>query len=517
MAVKRLVDIPEAPITSTTTLINKTGSWKNVKPVLREKTAPCVVSCPANIDIPRVINYVLSRNLLQAVKTIYNSNPFPSITGRVCPRLCEGKCNRKQYDYPINIRDIEKYVGDAFLDKKDEIIEVARDNGRTISIVGSGPAGLSASFYLRRLGYRVVVYEREDEIGGLLRYGIPPHRLEREVLDKEISFLKRIGVEFRTKVEVCKDVSMEKLREESVAVLICTGTPIAKELNIEGEDCFISGIEFLKDINKGKIKEVKGKVAVIGGGNTAIDVAISVKSLGGDVVVIYRRTEDKMRAIREEVENAMNIGVEFIFLETPIRARKEGDRYILETACVEISGDELKVRDDCVRRYEFDILVKAIGERRDVSILPEGVSDISIAINGKLFTAGDFLKGPSTVIEAFATGRDASFMIHNLLERGDLGRIDKPRDEDAVWIDSIVLDYFKRERRINVRSEADLMHEAGRCFSCGVCNSCGNCWIFCPDVAIRMDENQKPEFLYDYCKGCGICKTECPRGVIELE
>ncbi len=541
-----LHNLPEAPVTLETTLINKTGSWKNIQPVLQESTAPCTAACPAGIEIPLYFDMLIRGRFDEAAKILHESNPFPSITGRVCPHFCEQKCNRGYFDEAIGIRGIERYLGDLYLDKKWSPPDVTRDE--KVAVVGSGPAGLSAAHFLRKKGYRVTVFERDQKLGGVLRYGIPDYRLPKDILDREIEALKREGIEFKTGVEVGKDISFEELKNSFDAVFFGTGAPLEREMRIPGEELFIKGVEFLKDVNTGKIKKFSGKVAVVGGGNVAMDVARSLLRLGATPVVLYRRTEKEMPAIREEVERAMEDGIEFKFLTLPVRAEKKNGK-------IELTNIKMKLGepDETGRRRpipiegsefteEYDAVITAIGELADLSIFPEdllnkkGWLDVDLRTTAtkddRVFAGGDLVLGPATVIEAIALGKRAAINIDRRINGLELKEF-RPF-EKVVEYKKIVLDYFMEEprqkqpevpveeriRHFDVEEVGDytpeqVQKEALRCFSCGHCNGCGTCWVFCPDMAIGW-ENDQPVFIYDYCKGCGICSAECPRDVIQM-
>ncbi len=542
-----LHNIPEAPLTLTTTLINKTGSWKNIQPVLIESTAPCTAACPAGIEIPLYFDMLIRGKFDEAAKILHDSNPFPSITGRVCPHFCEQKCNRQYFDKAIGIRGIERYLGDMYLDKKWSPPEVELD--KKIAVVGSGPAGMAAAHYLRKKGYKVVIFERDSEAGGVLRYGIPNYRLPKDILDKEIEALKKEGIEFRMNTEIGKDITLSDLKDQFDAVFFGTGAPLEREMKIPGEEYFIKGVEFLKDVNTGKIKEFKGRVAVVGGGNVAMDVARSLLRLGATPVVLYRRTEKEMPAIREEVERALEDGIEFKFLTLPVKAEKKDGKIVLTNIKMKLGEPDASGRrrpipiEGSEFTEEYDAVITAIGELADLSVFPEdlldkkGWLDVDLETTAtkdpKVFAGGDLVLGPATVIEAIALGKRAAINIDRMLNGLELKRF-KPF-ENVVEFSKIVTDYFieePREKQPEIPVEERIKHfdkeeigdytseqvqrEALRCFSCGHCNGCGTCWVFCPDMAIKW-ENDQPVFDYDYCKGCGICSAECPRDVIQMK
>jgi putative selenate reductase YgfK subunit len=539
-------EMPEIPVSTSDTLYNKTGSWRNVKPVIENKAAPCTKACPTNVLIPQYFDQILRGNIEEAGRIFMLRNPMPSVTGRVCTHPCEIGCNRGRYDQAISIRSIERFLGDAILDKKG--VPPEKETGKRIVIAGSGPAGMSAAFYLRRKGHTVIVLEKSELLGGVLREGIPSYRLPREIVEKEIKALERMGVEFKTGVEVGRDIGVEELLKQYDAVFMATGAHLERSMKIPGEEHMVSGLNFLKRVARGEVKPPGKNVAVIGGGNVAMDVARTLLRLGATPVVLYRRTRKEMPAIDEEVERALEDGIEFRFLTLPVKVEKKNGKLIVTNVKMELGEPDSSGRRRPIPiqgseyEMEFDAIIKAIGEYADTSILPKEVLDKdgwvvadkqtgSTSVPG-LFAGGDLVEGPSLVVKAIAWGRKAADAIDLYV------RNEKPsppeRPPKTVAFNRIQTEYFPKRERLKERelsveervksisleevlgyTSESAIEEAERCFSCGHCNSCGNCWIYCPDIAIKWID-EKPEVDYDYCKGCGICSTECPRGIIDL-
>lgn len=542
-------EMPEVPISLGNTLWNETGAWRNARPVIEEKAAPCSKACPIHVPIPQYFDRLLMGDLEGAARILLSRNPLPTITGRACPHPCEIGCNRKRYDEAISIRTLERFVGDWALDHI-KGTPPKEETGRRVAIVGSGPAGLAAAYYLREKGHTVVVYEKSDRPGGLLAEGIPEYRLPSAVVEKEIEAFRRMGVTFRTGVEVGKDISVQELLEQYDAVFVAAGAHKERRMKIPGEEHFISGLEFLREVKRGNRKPPGKRVAVIGGGNSAMDVARTLLRLGAEPVVLYRRTRKEMPAIEEEIEKAFEDGIEFQFLTLPVSARKTEEGKI-ELTCVRmqlgepdasgrrrpipIEGSEFTLR--------FDAVITAIGEYADTSIVPPEVLDqdgwvVADRDTGqtaipKLFAGGDFVTGPSLIVKAMAWGRNAALAIDRFLRGEPVKVVERPAR--TVSYKFIQTEYFPHEPRVpqphlpvseRIRrydAEEDLgydlemaLKEAERCFSCGHCNRCGICWAFCPDAAIRWTD-EGPQIEYAYCKGCGICAAECPRGIITLE
>ncbi|MGD2038691.1 MAG: FAD-dependent oxidoreductase, partial [Desulfobacterales bacterium] len=314
------------PHSSASTAANKTGSWRYVRPVYDEKTSPCSAACPAGEDIAR-IEMLLSRNLIQeAWETILEENPFPAVCGRVCFHNCEGACNRGQMDDPVAIHQLERFIGDAAISRTEmPEIKTLPGNGKKVAIAGSGPAGLGAAYFLARLGFACEVFESASEPGGILRWGIPTYRLPQGVLQKEIRRIEKLGVTLNCNTPVTAEM-LKTFKTRYDAVFIGCGHGRAINLQCEGAQKAVNGLQFLYTVRARHEMSLNPKrtAAVIGGGNSAIDVARTLVRLGIDPIIVYRRRRQDMPAFDPELQMALDEGVKLKALLTPIDIRGAG-------------------------------------------------------------------------------------------------------------------------------------------------------------------------------------------------
>lgn len=529
---------------------NKTGSWRNVTPLYEDKTPPCNLSCPAGEKVQSFLALAGKEKYAEALSIIREDNPLPGVCGRVCYHPCEDACNRGKYDDPLAIHALERFLADnaeGYTPLLGASIK-AREGREKVAIVGSGPAGLSAAYHLALLGYRVTVFEALPEPGGMLRVGIPAYRLPREVLDREIGLIQALGVEIRPNTSLGRDISWDDLKAFN-AVFLATGAHKERRLGIPGEQALgvVSGLEFLRDVNQGREVAVRGRVAVIGGGNTAIDAARTALRLGAHPVLIYRRSRSEMPAISSEVSAAKKEGVEVLYLAAPVRIiTVNGRAKGIECQRMRLGEADLSGRrtpepiPGSTFNLEVDGVIVAIGEEPDLSYLPEGVAtengciltnESGVTSIPGLFAGGDAATKKGTVVDAIGSGKKAARAIDAYLRSET---IETKESILAIGPESLNWDYFERmaraalpelplEERVMGFREANLslskkeaLLELRRCLSCGVCNLCDNCWKFCPDLCI-VKGGEEYRIDYDYCKGCGICFNECPRGAMSLQ
>ncbi len=528
---------------------NKTGSWRYMRPRYENKIPPCTVGCPTNEKIPRYFALVNEKKYEAAWHIILEDNPLPGVCGRVCYHPCETVCNRLEYDEPIAINHLERFVADQNFTRHFPKHFFVPKNGRKVAIVGSGPAGLSAAYQLARRGYEPIIYEAHEEAGGMLRLGIPEYRLPREILDKEINDIISLGVTIKTGVSIGTTISWDSLKKDYDVVLIATGAHKPRSIDLPGSNLagVASGLSFLTRYNLTGEAEIASRLLVVGGGNTAIDTARTAIRLGADVTLVYRRSRDEMPAVPEEIEAAEQEGVKIRYLTAPI-AFLGTDK--LEK--VRLIRMELGTQDKSGRRrpipilgseYEVEVeqVLLAIGEIPRLDFLPHSfdktgkrvtVDSFQLTNQKGVFACGDVAAGPvGTVVDAIATGKTAALAIDQYLAKGEI--VPPSQIKNGVPYEELNLDYFFPEQRaqsqftpashsfdeVHHGLEPDAaLYEARRCFSCGVCTECDLCLIYCPDVAISRSRNGSGYVInYDYCKGCGVCVKECPRNAMTFE
>jgi NADPH-dependent glutamate synthase beta subunit-like oxidoreductase len=425
--------------------------WNNYTECL----APCRQTCPAQVNIPRYIEHIKHGEYDLALLTIKESNPLPLSTGRVCPEPCALSCRRKLGDEPVAINYLKRFAADWEMNHGRLHIPVAPDTGKRVAIIGGGPGGLSAAYYLRRLGHGVTIYERMPALGGMLRYGIPEYRLPKAVLDWEIEGILGLGVEAVTGVEVGTDFNLEFLKSEGVdAVLLAVGAWNDRRLGLEGADLegVVSGIKFLELYHHSEPIPVSGPVAVVGGGNTAIDAARTALRSGAESVsIVYRRGRDEMPANPAEIVAAEEEGVDFRFLSAPVRIEETGGR----VSGLVLQRMELGEPDPSGRRrpvpvegseesLPFDLIIEAVGQVPDLDFLEgKGMPTLPTTrwntIDADeatlqtdvpwIFTCGDCFTGPGLMVEAIGAGRYAARSMHYFMMDGEIPPIEDRQTE----------------------------------------------------------------------------------------
>jgi NADPH-dependent glutamate synthase beta subunit-like oxidoreductase len=426
--------------------LTRESQYHSVFGGLRFAHTPCQSACPGHVNIAAYLSQIREGDLLEAARALLQNNPIPAITGRVCPHFCEQSCNRENFDESLSIRDIERFVGDYILDRGDEVIEKPeKDTRKKVAIVGSGPAGLAAAYYLRLAGHRVTVFDRMEEAGGLLRYVIPSYRLPKDIVRRTTKMFENIGVEFRLKADIGKKITLKELKKKYDAVFIGTGAWNPVSIGLDGEKSAVFGLEFLANVQKGLKKAPGKKVLVIGGGNAAIDVAITSLRLGAEeATMACLESRKEMPALPWEIEQAEEENVKMMPSWGPHRILKSrgkvvGMELIRCTSVFDKSGSFAPVCDETVKTtVEADIIVMAVGYATDLKFA-EGVVETNrglIVANQEtqatdvrgFFAGGAVSRGPATVIEAIADGKRAAAAMDAYLKKAgsDKGKVIGP-------------------------------------------------------------------------------------------
>ncbi len=545
------------------------------------KLPPCRAACPADVNVQGYIALIQQGKFKESVELIRKSMPFPAICGRVCFSPCQDACTRKEIDHPVGVRYLKRLAAD--IEREQGRIRpkpILKTHSEKVAILGAGPAGLSAAYELAKLGYPVTIFERMPEPGGMMRYGIPDYRLQKYVVENEVAYIKDLGVEIKTEVEFGKDILFDDLLQEGYkAVFVAIGAQLSQKLGVPGEDLHgvFPAVEFLKDNALGKVVEIGEKVAVVGGGNSAIDAARTSLRLGAkSVVILYRRSRKEMPALPDEIEAAEKEGVEFQFLVAPKEIISENGRL----GAIECVRMELGEPDASGRRrpipipgsehlYEVDTVIPAIGQVAEVICLPPEILDEGkrvveadpLTLETRIpnvFGGGDIATGPASVIEAVGAGKRAAVSIDRCLNGKDPRAGREEEIEETSWVkdwkviqkkperyESLHIDVgrwkvsFEEADRFLAENKETAMLEARRCLECGPCSEClGNeelceadkavvdetlcvscniCALVCPFGAVTKNEKEIAQVDECLCKGCGICSASCPERAIKMK
>jgi NADPH-dependent glutamate synthase beta subunit-like oxidoreductase len=507
----------------------------------------------------------------EALFTILRENPLPGVCGRVCFHPCEASCNRAQYDESVSIHAMERFVSDVTSNQIQNIQLLSSRNSKKVAVVGAGPAGLSCAYFLSLLGYHTTIFEAQKEPGGVMRWGIPEYRLPKSILREEIQRILSLPIEMRTGVRVGKDILFDEL-DPFDAIFLSPGAGMNAPLFMKGgnSERVWKGGEFLERINSKEKINLGKETIVIGGGNTAMDVARSALRLGSKVTIAYRRTRNEMPAIPDEIVEAEGEGVRFEFLVQPVKInmtkKKRGavtfQRMKLTSPDQGNRPKPIPVKGDFLT-LETDSLITAVGELVDLSWIPKKLIKDDLIDTGstpKIFAGGDAVAQPRTIVTAIASGKRAAISIDFFLrgddDEEDLSKIsvggkgslsmeaylqgrdsgEWPEKKEVVSYPQINTLYFEPSRRVRMRkrqrnkilkgfSEVNLGYNtkeanfsASRCFSCGTCNYCYNCYFFCPEGVISLNPLDRTRVVdYLHCKGCGTCAKACPRSVVVMK
>jgi len=523
-------------------LANHTGSWRTARPVYLDRLPPCNNQCPAGEDIQGWLFHAESGNYEAAWRHLTRDNPFAAIMGRVCYHTCESACNRGKIDEAVGINSVERFLGDEAIKRGWKFAAPAAESGKKVLIVGAGPSGMSAAYHLRKLGHAVTVMDAGPYMGGMMRFGIPKYRLPREVLDAEMQRIADMGVSVKLNSKV--DNILDAMKAGSFdAAFLAVGAHIGKRAMIPSGDAakIVDAISVLRSM-EGEDKPLLGRrVVVYGGGNTAVDVARTVKRMGAEPIIVYRRTRDKAPAHDFEIEEALQEGVMIKWLST---IKQAGDHQItVEKMALDDKGFLQPTGE--FETLEADSVVLALGQDVDLGLL-NGVPGLEVTKDGVvkvgpdlmtghagIFAGGDMVPAERNVTVAVGHGKKAARNIDAWL-RGETW-VPAPKHEvaqfeklnpwyyaDAPKTVRPMLDIIRRQSTFEEvqggLDESNALFEARRCLSCGNCFECDNCYGVCPDNAvIKLGPGKRFQFNYDYCKGCGMCVAECPCGAIKME
>jgi NADPH-dependent glutamate synthase beta subunit-like oxidoreductase/NAD-dependent dihydropyrimidine dehydrogenase PreA subunit len=517
----------------------------------KQGTSPCKAECPAHIDVQGYVSLAAKGKFQEALELIKQASPFPAICGRVCPHPCESACNRGGIDDPVANHAIERFVADLDLKTTKRYMPKIKEKKKDkVAIIGSGPAGLSCAYYLAQEGYQVTIFEKDTEPGGMLTAGIPSYRLPREVINAEIQLIRDMGVTIKTAVEIGKDVTIAQLREEGFqAFFTAIGTQACLELGIEGEDLdgVYGGLDYLRQINRGESVKLGKNVAIVGGGNTAMDAARSARRSGAEnAFILYRRGLEEMPANAEEIIECQEEGISIKTLTQPSRFIGENGR-VKTIECIKMKLTEPdesgRPKPEPVPGSEFtievDAVINALGQEADWACLtPECACTLSDwgtmnvdpltlqSDDPDIFAGGDAARGPRTVIEAIADGKQAAVSIDRFILGRDLrlGRdqvfptITEPQKEVYNKIDRIQMPRLDPQARIKSFDEVQkgfteemVLEEAKRCISCGTC-----CVQACPYDVMQFNQDALKAVKCDLCidkrrnNEAPACFSVCP-------
>ena len=521
----------------------RAGPVRTRRPVYLDLLPPCNAGCPAGENIQAWLGYAQAGQHEQAWRQLTQDNPFPAIHGRVCYHPCESVCNRANLDSPVSIHGVERFLGDLALEKRWQPAPPAAATGRRVLIIGAGPSGLSAAYHLARRGHQVEIRDASPEPGGMMRYGIPAYRLPRDVLAGEIGRLRALGVTI-TCGHLVSDLAAEREDGKFDAVFVAVGAHLSKHVDIPARDAgrIIDAVPFLREVASGGHPVIGRRVAVYGGGNTAMDAARTARRLGADdALIVYRRTRAQMPAHEEEATEAEREGVRINWLHT-ITAFDGPD---LTVEVMELDDSGFPRPTGQLEKLSADTLILAVGQDADTAFLRQvpGVEfkkDGTVVVSASMmtgcpgvFAGGDMVPAERTVTVGVGHGKKAARFIDAYL-RGE--RADLPPKHDLADFGKLHPWYFadagqrqQPERPPGDRvgdfgevvgglDERQASYEARRCLSCGNCFECDGCLGACPeDAVIKLGPGHRYRFDYDRCTGCATCYDQCPVHAIEME
>jgi NADPH-dependent glutamate synthase beta subunit-like oxidoreductase len=518
-----------------------TGPSRERRPLYVDLLPPCNAGCPAGENIQAWLAHAKDGRHEEAWRQLVADNPFPAIHGRICYHPCESVCNRASLDSPVSIHSVERFLGDLALERGWSFEAPAARTGRRVLVVGGGPSGLAAAYHLARLGHEVEIRDAGERGGGMMRYGIPAYRLPRDVLDGEVDRIEAMGVRVTLGHRV-DDLVAEREEGRFDAVFAAVGAHLSKRVDIPARDAgpIIDAVSFLRSVASGEQPVIGRRVAVYGGGNTAMDAARTARRMGAEPLIVYRRTREQMPAHEEEAEDAEREGVAIHWLRTI--STFEGPELQVEVMELDEAG-----YPQPTGRFETlaaDTVILALGQKSETEFLRE-VPGVEVARDGTvqvspkmetgcpgLFAGGDMVPSEMTVTVGVGHGKKAARNIDAWLRATDPASAPK---HELASLDKLHLWYFGDHAR---RQQPELavderlsgfgevvggftaeqaVYEAGRCLSCGNCFECDGCLGACPeDAVIKLGAGHRYRFDYDRCTGCAVCFEQCPVHAIEM-
>lgn len=511
-------------------------------PIYLDRLPPCNNACPAGENIQEWLRLVKAGQEEAAWREITLNNPFPAIHGRVCYHPCEAACNRVELDGAVSIHSVERYLGDLAIEKGWRFEKPRFSSGRRVLVVGAGPSGLSAACQLARMGHEVEIRDSSPLPGGMMRYGIPEYRLPRNVLDAEIERLVDLGVTITNNYTVT-DLLADQAEGGFEAVFVAIGAHLSKRVDIPNRDAskIVDAVSFLRDVASGERPMIGRKVAVYGGGNTAMDAARVARRLGAEEsIVVYRRTKEQMPAHADELDSAEREGVTMNWLRTI--SSVDADDLTVEV--MELDEDGRARGTGRFEKLEADTVILALGQETDSNFLRKipgmhfehdvvQVDPTTLMTNVPgVFAGGDAVPSERTVTVGVGHGKRAARQIDAWLAGREASS--RPKHELADF-DKLNLWYFGDARRhtqpelapeertsdfdeiVGGLSDEQAHTEAARCLSCGNCFECDGCLGSCPeDAVIKLGKGNRYRYDYDRCTGCSTCADQCPVGAIKM-
>lgn len=518
-----------------------TGSIRTKRPIYFDLLPPCNNACPAGENIQAWLSLAREGNFKGAWEVLVKDNPMPAVHGRVCYHPCESACNRDALDGSVSIHAVERYLGDLAIAEGWSVPIDAAPSGKKVLVVGAGPAGLSCAYHLRRLGHEVEIREAGPLPGGMMHFGIPAYRLPRNILDAEVKRIEAMGVRIVLNHKV-EDLQKEMVEGGFDAAFVAVGAHLGKKTTIPSRDAgkMLDAVSFLKSVELGEAPKLGRRVAIYGGGNTAMDAARVAKRMGSEPLIIYRRDRDHMPAHDFEADEALEEGVQIHWLRT-IKSI-EATSFQVEVMKLDENGRPQPTGE--IETIEADDLILALGQDTDTSFLrgipgiqfkDDGVVEVSPTMmtgHPGIFAGGDMAPSERTVTIAVGHGKKAAknidAFLYETVKEAPPKKPLAPYEKLKLWFfteakhkEQAQLDLRKRMDSfgevVQGLSREDAIYEAMRCFSCGNCFECDGCFGACPeDAIIKLGPGKKYEVNYELCTGCATCYDQCPCHAISM-